>query len=107
VATKAAVNKSQAIRDAVAAHPEKSNIQISELLKTQGLKVKPQYISTIKGNAKKKRRGKRAGKKTMARAGGNGFAGVGPALEFIKASGGLEAAKAALSTIEEIGRIVG
>ena len=105
------LNKSQAIRDAVAAHPEKSNIEISELLKTQGLKVKPMYVSTIKGNLKRKRRGKRIGKKTMVRSArgtgvGTGMAGIPAALEFIKSAGGLEAAKAALGTVEEIGKAV-
>jgi hypothetical protein len=111
---KAAVNKSQIIRDALQAHPEKTNKEISELLKTQGLKVKATYVATIKGNAKKKRRLKRKGKRIMARRAkvhgtgvGNGMAGIPAALEFIKSAGGLEAAKSALGTVEEIGKAVG
>jgi hypothetical protein len=109
---KAAVNKSQMIRDALAAHPDKSNKEISELLKLQGLKVKATYVATIKGNAKRKRRLKRKGKMLAHRAKvrgidvGNGYAGVGAALEFIKSAGGLAQAKEALGTIEEIGRAV-
>jgi hypothetical protein len=73
-----------------------------------GLKLSGQYVSTIKSNALKKkgRRGGRrgAGRKMTARAGGNGMAGIPAALEFIKAAGGLEAAKSALGTVEEIGK---
>jgi hypothetical protein len=113
MANNAGVNKSQVIRDAVAAHPEKSNKELSEFLKTQGMKIKPTYIATIKGNMKrKKKKGRRAklkGVKRHVRGAdhGNGYAGVGPALEFIKAAGGLGQAKAALETIEEIGKVVG
>ena len=49
-----AVNKSQKIRDALAANPDKSPAEISALLKAEGLKVKPQYVSTIKANANRK-----------------------------------------------------
>jgi hypothetical protein len=63
-------------------------------------------VSTIKSNALKKkgRRGgrKKAGRQTIVRAGGNGMTGIPAALEFIKAAGGLEAAKSALGTVEEI-----
>jgi hypothetical protein len=109
---KAAVNKSQMIRDALAAHPDKSNKEISEVLKLQGLKVKSTYVATIKGNAKRKRRMKRRGKVMARRAhvrgheAGNGMSGIPAALEFIKSAGGLKAAKAVLGTVEEIGNAV-
>jgi hypothetical protein len=110
MAKRSAVNKSQAIRDAMAAHPDKSPTEIAAVLKAEhGLKIKPQYVSTIKGNMlrnKGRRGGRRPGRKAVVHA-GNGMSAVGPALEFIKAAGGLEAAKAALGTIEEIAGVVG
>lgn len=101
---KESVNKSQAIRDALAAHPEKSPLEISALLATQGLKVPPQYVSTIKSNAKAKaRKGKRGRKaKVAGSVTVGGLSSVDAALSFIKSSGGLEQARAALDTIEQI-----
>lgn len=103
---KAKVNKSAMIREALAAHPEKSPIEITALLKTQGLKVPPQYVSTIKSMTKGKAK-KGCGKAKASKTGGSGSHGMGAvnaAVEFIKSAGGLEQAKATLSTIEEIGK---
>jgi hypothetical protein len=98
---KDAVNKSQAIRDALDAHPEKSPSEIAEELKGKGLNVNAQYVSTIKSNAKAKSRRTKLVKR--GRAGSrNGLGPVGAALQFIKEAGGLEAAKHALQTVEEI-----
>jgi hypothetical protein len=98
------VNKSQAIRDALAAHPDKTPIELSEVLKAQGLKIPPTYISTIKSNMKAK--GKRGRRKTSRAnaAGGSSSHGLMAAVELVKASGGLEGAKAALKTVEQIAR---
>jgi hypothetical protein len=46
--------KSQAIRDALEAHPGKSTAEIAEQLKAKGLDINAQYVSTIKSNAKAK-----------------------------------------------------
>jgi soluble cytochrome b562 len=95
------VNKSQAIRDALDAHPDKSPSEIAEELKAKGLDVNAQYVSTIKSNAKAKSR--RTKLVRRGRAGSrNGLGPVGAALEFIREAGGLEAAKHALQTVEEI-----
>jgi hypothetical protein len=70
-----------------------------------GYPVSGQYVSTIKGNMLKKMRRRR-----KARAGGSsahGISAVPAALEFIKAAGGLQQAKAALGTLEEIGKVIG
>ncbi|MSR59198.1 MAG: hypothetical protein EXS05_16405 [Planctomycetaceae bacterium] len=102
---KAKVNKSAMIREALAAHPEKSPIEISELLKTQGLKVLPQYVSTVKTMAKGKKKAKKLKRKAARAAGGHdGMGAVNAAVEFIKSAGGLEAAKAALGTVESISK---
>jgi hypothetical protein len=98
MAKKSAGNKSQAIRDALAAHPDKSPKDIAELLVGQGFKVNAQYVSTIKSNAKVKAR--RVVRRGRGSAGGLGP--MGAALAFIKAAGGLSEAKKLLATIEEI-----
>ena len=107
MAKKAAVNKSALIREALAANRGKAPSEIATLLNEKhGLKLTGQYVSTIKSNARK-RKGRRvvraAARRTTVRAAANGMAGVSAALEFIKATGGLDAAKSALGTLEEIG----
>jgi hypothetical protein len=99
MAKKAASNKSQAIRDALSAHPDKSPKEIAELLVASGLKVNAQYVSTIKSNAKVKAR-RVVVRRKGARAGAGGA--MGAALEFIRAAGGLQQAQQLLSTIEQI-----
>ena len=64
-----AVNKSQMIRDALATNPDKSPAEISALLKADGLNVKPQYVSTIKANAKRKPANGRRGRGGPIRSG--------------------------------------
>jgi hypothetical protein len=95
-------NKSQAIRDALAANPDKSPKEIAELLSTQGYKLNAQYVSTIKSNAAAKSRG---GRKVVRRRPGAASVNASPmtaALEFIRAAGGLAQAKSVLDTIEQI-----
>jgi hypothetical protein len=108
MAKKAAVNKSQAIRDALAANPSKSPSEIADLLKADGISISAQYVSTIKSNAKIKTR-----RRVMARRGrprgvtaGGGMGTMDAALALIKAAGGLEQAKNVLSTIEQISQVV-
>jgi hypothetical protein len=105
---KESVNKSQAIRDALEAHPDKSPSEIAVDLQAKGLAVNAQYVSTIKSNAKAKGRKGRVvrRKKPSGRAARNGLGPVGAALEFIRAAGGLEQAKHALQTVEEIRQAV-
>ncbi len=101
------VNKSQAIREALAANPGKSPAEIAEELQAQGLKVNAQYVSTIKSNSKNKGRKKRVLRRRPAgRTPRNGLGPVGAALEFIRAAGGLEEAKHALETVEQIRQAV-
>src|SRR5262245_18765857 len=115
MAKRSKVNKSQMIRDALAANPRKSSSEISVILKAEGLVVKPQYVSTIKANWKKSRR--RTGgltmrgtaRRTRAGVGSNGAAigAIREALAVVKAAGGIESAKSILATIEEISATVG
>jgi hypothetical protein len=112
MAKRGGVNKSQAIRDALTANPDKSQSEIAELLKSQGIKgVSPTYVSNIKSNSKASRKARRAGKKAkrMQRRAtdvGNGLAAnpILAALQLVRSAGSLEAAKQALGTIEQIGK---
>ena len=112
MAKKTAVNKSQAIRDALAANPDKSPSEIAELLKADGITITAQYVSTIKSNAKiKTRRRVVARRGRPARRGGGGGAGsnmstMDAALALIRSAGGLQQAKDVLSTIEQISQAV-
>ena len=101
---KETVNKSQAIRDSLHAHPEKSPSEIAETLKAKGLDVNAQYVSTIKSNANAKEKKTKVlmRRKPALRTARNGLGPVGAALDFIRAAGGLEEAKHALQTVEEI-----
>jgi hypothetical protein len=62
------VNKSQLIRDALTAMPDKAPTEIAEALNSKhGLKLSGQYVSTIKSNmGKGKAKAKKAVKKVAA-----------------------------------------
>ncbi len=108
MAKKSEVNKSALIREALAAHRGTAPAEIAKMLNEKhGLKLTGQYVSTIKSNAAKKR-GRRGGRRVASKVHpvGTGFSAVGSALEFVKAAGGMEAAKAALGTLEEIAGVV-
>jgi len=100
------VNKSQAIRDALEAHPEKSPSEIAESLKAKGLNVNAQYVSTIKSNAKTKGLKRRVVKRRKP---GQLIAGHGSAehimkagLHFIVLAGGVEQARERLVGLAEL-----
>ncbi|GIX04024.1 MAG: hypothetical protein KatS3mg113_1030 [Planctomycetaceae bacterium] len=111
------VNKSQAIRDALAAHPEKTPREIAEMLKSQGIDVSAQYVSVVKSTSKKDPSKEKAASAVRVRkrdketaAAGTQKAGSAPvsvdslsaAVTFITACGGLESAKKALSLVEQL-----
>lgn len=109
--SKEEVNKSQAIRDELKANRDKSPIEIAELLKGKGIEVTAQYVSTIKSNMRKSSRAVHKVRKGIRmagrRSGGsvtNGFQVINAAVELLKVAGGMEQAKAALSTVEEISK---
>jgi hypothetical protein len=107
MAKKAAVNKSQAIRDALAKNPDKSPSEIAEILKADGITITAQYVSTIKSNAKIKTRRKVIARRGRPRGGAaSGMGTMDAALALIRAAGGLEQAKNVLSTIEQISQVV-
>src|SRR5262245_53046343 len=111
---KAAVNKSQVIRDYYARHPQAKPKEVVAALAEKNIKVKTQIVSTVRYNMKKKTggsgRGRRAAAQlaTPARRG----AGNGRAAELITALvdakklsdrlGGIQRAKQALKMLEQL-----
>src|SRR6266852_1718529 len=113
--SKEEINKSQAIRDALRANRDKTPSEIAELLKAKGIDVNGQYVSTVKSNMRKTRRAvrkmrrgiRRAGRKSTVVGGNltdNGLQVMNAAVDLLKVAGGMDQARAALSTVEEIGK---
>jgi hypothetical protein len=112
-------NKSQAIREALAANPKASPKEIAEIVNTKyALGVTGQYVSVIKSNDKqqsgkpRRRRGRPrvrakvartevAGTPTVARKAGSSNS-VDAAIGLIEAAGGLEQARDALKQLERL-----
>jgi len=105
-------NKSQAIRDALAANPDKSPKEIAELVAAEGHKVTPAYVSIVKYNLSKgggkgdkkvvvRRKVGRPGRRA-ARAGVSHLGAMEAAIAFVQAAGGLEQAKQTLAVLESI-----
>lgn len=113
--SKEETNKSQAIREALRANRNKTPIEIAEMLKARGIDVNAQYVSTTKSNMRKTSRAVRNVRRGIRTAGrksslngvsdfGNGLLVIKAAVELLKTAGGIEQAKAALATVEEIGK---
>jgi hypothetical protein len=66
MAKKQKVNKTQAVRDYLKAHPKAMSGEIAAALTKQGIKIKPSHVANIKTQIKKARIGKRAAKKQTA-----------------------------------------
>ena len=101
------VNKSQAIRDHLAANPQATPNEIVAALKQQGIKVSPGLASNIKytsGRAGgKKRRGRPPGRgRTIAANGALSVTDLIEAKRVAEQLGGIEQAKQALATLEAL-----
>ncbi len=103
---KARVNKSQVVRDYMAANPEVGPKGVSAALKKKGIKVSPQMVSTIKTKAKKKSSGKKRGrpakKKLARRAGGLNIDTLVKAKKLADRMGGVDKAKEALDALAKL-----
>ena len=111
------VNKSQAIRDYLAAHPRAKPQAVATALVEQGVDVTPAFVSAVKHAAKKGRTGKR-GRKTAstpspiqatprgrAAASKDGALTVDRLLEakrFAESVGGVAAARKALEALAQV-----
>lgn len=109
------INKSQAIREALRANRDKTPLEIAEMLTAKGIEVNAQYVSTVKTNMRKTSQAVRRVRRGIQRAGrksslngitqfGNGLQVINAAVDLLKLAGGIEQAKAALATVEEIGK---
>jgi hypothetical protein len=92
------VNKSQAIRDALKEYPDKPPKWIAQTLTEKGIPVSAQYVSVIKSADKGKQRSVQVPKLRTAGV----VDSLTAAVNFIRATGGLAAAKRALAAVEEI-----
>ena len=101
-------NKSQAIRDFLAANPQATPNEIVAGLKQQGITVSPGLASNVKytsGRRTAKRRGRPPGRGRGVRRGSNGALTANDLLEAKKLAdqlGGIEQARKALETLQEL-----
>jgi hypothetical protein len=105
----AKVNKSQSIRDYMAANPQAAPKEVSEALAKQGIKVSPTFVSAIKGKsaAKKGRRRRRHQAAEVASVKtGIGVAEIKAAFGLLKHCGNIALAKEALAAAAEIQKIL-
>jgi hypothetical protein len=66
MAKKPKVNKTQAVRDYLKAHPEAKSGEIVAALAKQGIKITPNYVSNIKTTTSKARKAKKTVKQQAA-----------------------------------------
>jgi len=101
------VNKSQAIRDYMAAHPRAKPKAVAAALVEQGVQVTPMFVSAVKTNAKKQGRQKVRG--AARRPGLQSVGGATTSLSidhlvaakrFVDSVGGVARARAAMEAVE-------
>ncbi len=120
MAKKPRVNKTQAVRDYLRAHPKAMSSEIAAALSKQGTKISPGHVANIKSKAQAKRRARRARAKSAA------ATAAGPALpaqaapatkssdtltlrhvktvaQMVKTIGGFDRLKELLEVIREVG----
>ncbi len=95
--SKREVNKSQAVRDYLAAHPDAKNPEVKEALAKKGIEITTNYVSIIKGQAKQAKAPKKAEVK-----GNIGVPELRAAMALVKAAGSFEGAAQALAIVKEI-----
>jgi hypothetical protein len=100
---KGGVNKTQAILDLLAAHPNGSPKEISAQLAQQGIKASPGYVSTIKSKSKRSK-GKRRGRKPGAKASGDkiSLSVLVDTKKFAAKMGGVGKLKAAIDALSKL-----
>ena len=95
------VNKSQAIRDALAKDPNASPKELSATLIANGINATPTYVSMIKFNSKAKRK---AGKKSRDNQAGDFLAAdeLVEAKKLVDRVGSIEKAETLLNTLKKL-----
>ena len=102
MAEKPKVNKTKAVKDYMKAHPGAQNKEIAESLTKSGIKVTPNYVASIKGKMKTRRKKVKRAVKTVVASRGVGIPEIKAALACLKICGNVAAAKEALAAAEEI-----
>ena len=100
---KASISKTQAIKDALKAHPSKGPKELSAMLTEQGMQISAAYISTIKTALKMKRGPGKA--KTATGAGSSNeqwLATLIAAKKLAAQLGGVAAAKQAIDALSKL-----
>jgi hypothetical protein len=109
MAKKPPVNKAQAVRDYLKAHPETGNKELAETLAKQGIRISPNHIANIKSKmavSKGKRSRRRKAAKAMSAKSGIGVHEIKAAFGLLKECGALERARDALAAAREIQKIM-
>ena len=95
-------NVSQLVRDYKSQHKRSRPKDIAAALNEQGVKIKPQYVSTILSNARR-----RKGRKVRAAASGNGQGGIDVAQlvnakKLVSKLGGVDQARKIIDALAKI-----
>ncbi|MEM6328708.1 MAG: hypothetical protein AAF790_00510 [Planctomycetota bacterium] len=102
------VNKSQAIRDYKAAHPDEGPTAIATALSKTGIKVVPAQVSNVLTNAAKKTGGgggQGRGGKAGAKAGDKvSLSSLMDTQAFVEKVGGVDSAKQLLGAVEKLSK---
>jgi hypothetical protein len=98
------VNKSEEVRNHLAANPDEGPSAVSEALKKRGIKVSPNFVSNIKLKLKTHGTPKKRGRRPLAATNGesNGYGTVYAAAAFIRSCGGVHEAKEALAVAARV-----
>lgn len=100
------VNKSKAIREYKEKHGDAGPKAVAEGLAAEGIKVTPQFVSTVLSNAKrksgKKRRGRPRGRRAGAATNGS-LTQLLQAKKLAEQMGGINAARQALDVLARLG----
>lgn len=92
------VNKADAIRQALATHPDKKPMELADILKKQGVPVTPAYISMTKSKLGKSPKAKAAPVNGQVSA----FEDLKKAKQLATELGGISNARAALDALAEL-----
>ena len=111
--TKSSVNKSQLIRDFVAANPTLGPTEIAKALAEQGHKIYPALVSQAlrrsTGTEKSKsKRGRKPGTKNAVKATSTEFdlTNIKAAAAFVRASGGVDSALSSIKSFQKIAALL-
>jgi hypothetical protein len=95
-------NKTQAVRDFLKANPGVRNIEVAESLGKSGIKVTANYVATIKGKMKIRRKKVKRAVRSVVASRGVGVPEIKAAFGLLKLAGGIKEATAALDAAQEI-----